>query len=107
MPSFEPPFFRFSFIANVQGYLRGRKVKKTVHGLYFRFHAFDRRRDDLVRGEVIEMATDYAAELGNSEVSTGEEEVAVTKDEAKGIGFYYAHFLVNDRFHHKIDLRFR
>lgn len=105
MPRKLPPFFRYSYIIHGDGYLKGKHIYYSAHGILFTFHRPDEGRKAQLRSETWTLFIQRKPTVGKATFEIGEEIEEVTHEESRGIGFYWAHFLWNDKFYYKGDYR--
>jgi len=101
-----PSFFRYSYIIDAEWSFRRRKrFHITVHGLVFTFGPPSDDIKNLVINETWDVFERIIPEW--AEFWEAEEEERVLADEARGVGFYYVHVLVNEKLVKKVHARHR
>lgn len=95
-------FFRYSYIINGRGSVRGKSRRYTVHSVFFSFSK-DEELEELAYKEAWEIFEEVNPKWFI--VTEGEEFEEVSSGEASGIGFYFLHVLLNDRVVRKVHLR--
>jgi len=99
-----PSFFRYSYIIDAEwSFRRKKKYHVTVHGLVFTFGPPPDDIKSLVQEQAYDVFERIVPEW--AEFWESEEEEPVLAGEARGIGFYYVHVLVNDRLVKKVHAR--
>lgn len=98
-------YFRYNFIIGGRGSLRGRSYRVTVHSLFFSFSKKDLELVKIAQGEAFEIYRKVVPDWFIRGIGEGWEKVE--PHEAKGIGFYYLHVLLNDKLVKKVHLRRR
>lgn len=96
--------FRYSYILDGIGSKRGKSARITVHSLFFCWGK-NEKLEELARREAWNIFNAVNPEW--FKVSEGEEFETVSSHEARGIGFYYLHILLNDKLVRKVHLRHR
>lgn len=99
-----PRFFRYNYILDGAGSIREKPYKVSVHAVYYCFSK-DPIFEVVAASEAWDLYVEITPEWFRVDIGSGYEEVL--PGEAKGIGFYYLHVLINDKVAKKIHLRRR